>query len=132
MKTSATEPRPPGCPPPRSLTVPCAPILLAFAGTLRLGTVSTLEPEHLNNHHRDTLLQIFQHPTSHNIEWHAVLSLLEAVGSVEQRHDGKYVVRVGDEQVVLVRPKHKDVDVQQVVDLRRMLISAGYDAVVET
>ena len=45
-------------------------------------------PEHLNNHHRDTLLQIFQHPASHNIEWPAVLSLLEAVGSVEQRHDG--------------------------------------------
>jgi hypothetical protein len=94
--------------------------------------MSTSGPEHLNNHHRDTLLQIFQHPTSHNIEWHAVLSLLEAVGSVEQRHDGKYVVRVGDEQVVLVRPKHKDVDVQHVVDLRRMLTSAGYDAVVET
>jgi hypothetical protein len=94
--------------------------------------MSTSGPEHLNNHHRDTLLQIFQHPTSHNIEWHAVLSLLEVAGSVEQRHDGKYVVRVGDEQVVLVRPKHKDVDVQQVVDLRRMLTSAGYDAVVET
>ncbi len=90
------------------------------------------DPSTLNNHHRDTLLQIFQHPTSHNIEWHAVLSLLEVAGSVEQRHDGKYVVRVGDEQVVLVRPKHKDVDVQQVVDLRRMLTSAGYDAVVET
>jgi hypothetical protein len=25
-------------------------------------------PEHLDNHHRDTLRQIFQHPTSHNID----------------------------------------------------------------
>ncbi len=30
-------------------------------------------PDHLNNHHHDTRLQIFQHPTSHNIEWPAVL-----------------------------------------------------------
>ena len=62
-------------------------------------------PEHLNSHHRDTLLQIFQHPTSHNIEWNDVLSLLEAVGSVEQHHDGKYVVTLGTETEVLTRPK---------------------------
>ncbi len=45
--------------------------------------MSTSGPEHLNNHHRDTLLQIFQHPTSHNIEWHAVLSLLAQAGGRE-------------------------------------------------
>lgn len=88
-------------------------------------------PEHLSNHHRDTLLQIFQHPASHNIEWPAVLSLLEAVGSVEQHHDGKYVVTLGTETEVLTPPKHKDIDVQQVVDLRRMLTSAGYRSVVD-
>ena len=93
--------------------------------------MSTSEPGHLSNHHRDTLLQIFEHPASHNVEWRAVSSLLEAVGSVEQRHDGKYVVRVGNETLVLTRPKHKDIDVQQVVDLRRILTSAGYGAVVE-
>ncbi len=88
-------------------------------------------PEHLSNHHRDTLLQIFQHPASHNIEWPAVLSLLEAVGSVEQHHDGKYVVTLGTETEVFTPPKHKDIDVQQVVDLRRMLTSAGYRSVVD-
>jgi hypothetical protein len=88
------------------------------------------EPEHLNKNQRGTLLQVFQHPTSHNIEWHAVLSLLEGVGSVEQRPDGKFVVSVGPETEVLDRPNHKDIDVQLVVDLRRMLTSAGYDAVV--
>jgi hypothetical protein len=88
-------------------------------------------PEHLNNRHRDTLLQIFQHPASHNIEWHSVLSLLEAVGSVERHHDGKYTITVGTESEVLTPPKHKDIDIQQVVDLRRMLISAGYRAVVD-
>lgn len=88
-------------------------------------------PEHLSNHHRDTLLQIFQHPISHNIEWPAVLSLLQAVGSVEQHHDGKYVVTLGTETEVFSPPKHKDIDVQQVVDLRRMLTSAGYRSVVD-
>ena len=91
---------------------------------------STVDALDLNNNHRVTLLQIFQYPTSHNIEWHDVLSLLNAVGSVEHRHDGKYSVQVGAATEVLTRPKHKDVGVQQVLDLRRMLTSAGYRTVV--
>jgi hypothetical protein len=93
--------------------------------------MSTSGPEHLSNHQRDTLLQIFEHPTSHNIEWHAVFSLLEAAGSVEQRHDGNYVLHLAGQDVVLARPKQKDIDVEQVVDLRRILTEAGYDAVVD-
>ncbi len=88
-------------------------------------------PEHLNNRHRDTLLQIFQHPTSHNIEWPGVLSLLEAIGSVQQHHDGKYKVTLGTETEVITPPKHKDIDTQQVIDLRRMLTNAGYRAAVD-
>ena len=91
----------------------------------------TSEIPHLSSHHRDTLLQLFQHPTSHNIEWHDVLSLLEATGTVDQRHDGKYHVQLGDEVLVIVKPKHDDIDVQQVVDLRRIFTAAGYDAVVK-
>jgi glyceraldehyde-3-phosphate dehydrogenase/erythrose-4-phosphate dehydrogenase len=90
----------------------------------------TTELPHLSSHHRDTILQLFQHPTSHNIEWHDVLSLLEATGTVDQRHDGKYHVQLGDEVLVIVKPKHDDIDVQQVVDLRRIFTAAGYDAVV--
>jgi hypothetical protein len=87
---------------------------------------STSEPLHLNNHHRDTLSQIFQHPVSHNIEWRAVLSLLEVVGTVEESHDGKFVVTLGTETEILTRPRDKDIDIQEVVDLRRMLSTAGY------
>ena len=83
-------------------------------------------PHHLSPNHRDTLLQIFQHPTSHNIEWHSVLSLLSAVGEVEERKDGKVHVAVGGETRVLTRPKHKDVDVDLVVEVRKMLAAAGY------
>ena len=87
---------------------------------------SSPEPEHLSNHHRNTLRQIFQHPVSHNIEWHAVVSLLETVGSVTENHDGKLAVTLGGETEYLDPPPHKDVDVQLVVDLRRMLGAVGY------
>jgi hypothetical protein len=93
---------------------------------------SSQYPEPVTNpHHRQTLVQLFQHPTSHNIEWHAVLSLLEAVGSVELRHDGEYAVHVGSETEFLKRPKGKDIDVEQVLAVRRMLSAAGYRAVVD-
>ena len=92
---------------------------------------STSEPAHLNNHHRNTLRQIFQHPVSHNIEWHAVLSLLEAIGSVVEHHDGMVAVTAGSETEFFDVPPHKDIDTQTVADLRRMLSSAGYGPEVE-
>jgi len=87
---------------------------------------STSEPVHLNNHHRTTLRQILQHPAGHNIEWHAVVSLLEAVGSVVEHRDGKVAVTLGAETKFFDPPAHKDIDTQTVVDLRRMLSKAGY------
>jgi hypothetical protein len=87
---------------------------------------SSPESPHLDNRHRNTLHQIFEHPTSHNIEWHAVTSLLEAIGTVTVRHDGKAEVRVGSELTFLDPPSGKDIDTQMVVDLRRMLSQAGY------
>ena len=86
----------------------------------------TPESEHLSGRHRDTLRQIFDHPVSHNIEWRAVVSLLEAVGTVSTSHDGKLDVSVGAEKAFLDPPKGKDIDAQTVVDLRRMLAAAGY------
>lgn len=84
------------------------------------------EPVHLNNHHRTTLATIFQHPVSHNLEWKDVLSLLGAVGVVEEKRDGKYSLTLGSETETLERPKHKGVNAQEVLDLRRMLTNAGY------
>ena len=87
---------------------------------------STPEPEHLSGRHRDTLAQIFAHPVSHNIEWHAVVSLLEAIGTVTAHHDHKVEVTVGDGQAFIDPPSGKDIDPQTVVDLRHMLAEAGY------
>src|SRR5260370_42317795 len=88
---------------------------------------STSGPEHLSGHHRDTLLQIFQQKTNHNVEWHDVISLLEAVGSTEQQHDAMFLFRIGQENEVHRRPSDKDIHGQQLLDLRRTLTRAGSD-----
>jgi hypothetical protein len=81
---------------------------------------------HLNNHHRDTVRKLFEHPSSHNIEWREIESLLEAVGTVTKEANGKLVVSVGPETEVMHPPHGKDVDQQMIVDIRRMLENAGY------
>jgi hypothetical protein len=91
----------------------------------------TQDSKHLDGAHRNTLSHLFQHPASYNIEWHDILSLLEAVGSVEERHDGKFVVTVGSETLTLEQPSGKDIDIQQLVDLRSMLSNAGYAKEIE-
>jgi hypothetical protein len=80
---------------------------------------------HLGSHHRDTIEKIFSHPPSRNVEWRQVISLLEAVGTVTRRHNGKLKVELGPETEVLPAPHGKDVDIKILVDLRRMLTQAG-------
>jgi hypothetical protein len=80
----------------------------------------------LDSHHQATVEKIFRHPTSHNIEWHDVLSLLESVAAVTRRHDGRLAVTLGGEtQILDAPPRGHDIDDQLVVDLRRMLRGAG-------
>ena len=86
----------------------------------------TPEPAHLSNHHRNTLRQIFEHPVSHNIEWRAVVSLLDAVGTTVEQPGGKLDVTIGSQKEFIEPPSGKDLDTQTVLDLRRMLGSAGY------
>lgn len=93
--------------------------------------MTAFSPEHLSEHHRTTLERILRHPATHNLEWHDVVSLLEEVGDVRKEHDGKYVVVVEGERIVLTPPRHKDVDEQMVVDLRHLFTNAGYAAPTE-
>jgi hypothetical protein len=80
----------------------------------------------LNNHHRDTLEKVFVQPTSGNVDWRQVLHLLETVGTVVTQPNGKLRVTLGTETEVITPPRHKDVDTQLLVDLRRMLSDAGF------
>jgi hypothetical protein len=79
----------------------------------------------LDSHHQATVGKIFNHPVSHNIQWHDVLSLLEEVGAVTEEHDGRFKVTLGSETETFNAPRHHDINEQQVVDLRRMLKGAG-------
>ena len=80
----------------------------------------------LDHHHRDVLEKIFSHSSSGNIEWRQVLSLLEAIGTTRQEHNGKLEVTLGSETEVFQPPHDKDIDEQMLVDLRRMLTNAGF------
>ena len=79
----------------------------------------------LGSEHRNTLEKIMRHPASGNIEWRQVQSLLEAVGTVTEEHDGKFKVTVGAEADVLQRPHGKDISTDTIVDLRHLLTRAG-------
>ena len=82
-------------------------------------------PVHLNSHQRDTLAHVFRHPSGHNIEWRAIESLLNAVGTVQETNKGHMVVTLGDEMETF-DPRHKDIDAEQLANLRRLLEKAGY------
>ena len=83
-------------------------------------------PESLSHRHRETVEKIFGHPASGNIEWRQVTSLLEAIGTVLEEHNGNLKVTLGDETEVIRPPHGKDIDEQMVVDLQRMLTGAGF------
>ncbi len=96
------------------------------AGTKQDAAPSSHQRVHLSGHHRETISRNLQHPFSHNIEWRAVVSVLRAVAQVEETHNGRLLVTRGDETETFEPPRHKGIDTQQVVDLRRMLKGAGY------
>jgi hypothetical protein len=83
--------------------------------------------DRVNADHRATLERIFRHPAGGNIEWRQVLSLLEAVGTVTEEHNGNVKVTIGSDTEVLRPPREKDVDKDTIVDLRRLLRNAGLE-----
>lgn len=85
----------------------------------------------LSNHHSTTLAELFDHQ-KHSIEWRKVESLLKAVGTVKQEHNGHLKVTVGPETETFHTPHGKDIERQQIVDIRRMLTEAGYGPGSET
>jgi len=83
----------------------------------------------LNHKHLHTLERIFQHPTSHNLEWKDVISLVEHLGTVEEESNGRLRFTLNGVSEVFHRAQDKkDVsDVPQVLDLRKFLGGAGID-----
>ncbi|MEF9995844.1 MAG: hypothetical protein RR784_04595 [Burkholderiaceae bacterium] len=82
------------------------------------------EAIHLSGHHRDTVEHLFAH--GHSIEWNKALSLIQAVGKAEEKHNGKWQVAIGSESETFDRPKDGMLSLHQMVDLRRMFSHAGF------
>src|SRR5256886_9843175 len=81
----------------------------------------------LSNRHRDTIEHIFDRPSSGNVEWREVLSLLEAVGDVDEEPNGRDRGTVGGETGGFFRPHGKGVDGRGLGDPRRVLRDAGLE-----
>jgi hypothetical protein len=84
------------------------------------------EPPKLSGRHQDTLRHVLAHPLSHNVEWRALLALLREVGSVEEHGDGNIAVEAGGQRLVFTQHHEKDVDADDLVEVRRFLEALGY------
>ncbi len=79
-------------------------------------------PAHLNARHQHTYDAIFRYPAAHNLEWHNVRSLLEAVAVVAEGHNGTLKVTRNGQTMVLHVPKNKDITaVDDLPAIRRFL-----------
>lgn len=82
---------------------------------------------HLNHKQFSVLEKFFAHPVSHAITWHDVTTLLDAVGQLEEKHNGSWHITIGG-QMQVFDPNHgKELSTQQVIDLRHMLVAAGLE-----
>ena len=75
---------------------------------------------------RRTLDAIFRHPLAHNLAWREVVGLFTAIGGAEEKHNGDFVFRAGDETLAMKRPHDKDLTGPDVMDLRHFLAHAGW------
>lgn len=86
------------------------------------------EMPHLDSHHRATCEKIHRHPTSHNIQWHDVLSLLASLGECRETKHGSFECKIGEELHVFPGPLQKELTDQQIGDMRKLLKSVGITA----
>jgi hypothetical protein len=75
---------------------------------------------------RRTLDAIFRHPLAHNLSWREVVNLFTAIGGSEEKHNGEFVFRAGDDTLAMNKPHTKDLTGQEVMDLRHFLKRAGW------
>lgn len=75
---------------------------------------------------RRTLDAIFRHPVSHGLAWREVVSLINAIGNADERHNGEFMFSVGEERMPTRRPHNKDLTAPEVMEIRHFLIRAGW------
>jgi hypothetical protein len=80
----------------------------------------------LHGAHLRTLQALFRHPPAHNLEWMDVVTLIEKIGSVQERGGNKYSFEVGGEHLLMHKPHTKDLISSEVADLRHFLQRTGW------
>ena len=68
-----------------------------------------MNTETLNGSNLRTYNTIFQHPISHNLEWHAVRALLNHIGEVTEEHNGHLKATRNGQTLILHKPHAKDI-----------------------
>lgn len=85
-----------------------------------------MQSTHLASKFGHTLTHIFQQPTSHTLEWREVITLMEHLGSVEERGRGQLVFTIDDVSRSFHRSEAEEVSPEgQVLALREFLESVG-------
>ncbi|MCX7271811.1 MAG: hypothetical protein NTV19_01055 [Burkholderiales bacterium] len=73
-----------------------------------------------------TLDAVFAHPLARNLEWRDVEALITTLGSVEPLGGGRFLLRLGQEQQTLEKPRSKDMPLDDVLAVRHLLRRAGF------
>jgi hypothetical protein len=72
--------------------------------------------------HQTTYKALFQHPIAHNLQWHDVRSMLDALTEVTEELNGNLKFSRHGEVLILHPPKHKDLsDTKEVMKIRHFL-----------
>jgi hypothetical protein len=79
----------------------------------------------MDHHNRQTAERIHRHPTSHNIQWHDVQSLLDFVGECRETSHGNVEVTCGEITGFVNGPIHRELSIDQVVQVRHFLRDIG-------
>jgi hypothetical protein len=83
-------------------------------------------PTALHGAHLRTLEALFRHPPAHNLEWMDVISLIEKIGTAEEKSNNKFSIEVGEQHYLMHKPHGKELTSTEVVDLRHFLQRAGW------
>ena len=87
-----------------------------------------MHPAHMSHKHAHTFQQVFQHPPTHNLEWHDVLAMIRESGTVHEQENGRLTCTLNGVSADF-HPAHgkKTIsDIQQVLDVRHFLEKAGF------
>lgn len=87
----------------------------------------TPDHDHVSAEHLATLDHLLRHPTTHNLSWTDVIGAVREVATVEDRGQEQFKVHLGNESVVIDKPKSGVVDNKTVLELRRVFKAAGHE-----